>query len=223
MATSCHDLRVNTVKDRAEAPAADTVPTASFRWRGVALMVPAVVVVAIALVILSRPRAATPDQFAAFSKKLDALAAPAESFTTYDPNLSTYLGSAPQGSWSLIATGTWSSTDDPTWWTAVRGWEITVPVGQDRVVCSDALAWLASSGSELGLTTPGQNENLPACLSILDTVRSEPGNANDAWGGRGTQSGDGQLRYRTGVETFTGTRHGDVVIRVTAEASVANR
>lgn len=208
----------------AEASAtSDNGPTPSLRWRLVALVVLAVVLVAIAVTASTRSKAVTPEQFVAFSERLGTVPAPAGSFTPYDPTLSSYLGSEPQGTWSLIATDTWSNTEDASWWTAVRGWETTVTVGQERIACGDALAWLASTGKALGLTTPGQNEDLAVCLSVLDTVRSEPGNANDAWGGRGMQSADGQLRYRTGVETFTGTRHGDAVIRVTADASVANR
>ena len=224
MAGPWHDHRVNTVTDTAEAPPAPgAIETSSFRWRRVWLVACVAVVVAIAVALLTRPRAATPEQFTAFSQKLGTLSAPAGSFTPYDPIFSSYLGSEPQGSWVPIARDTWSETEDPSWWMAVRGWELTVPVGHESAVCDDALAWLARTGSELGLTTPGQNESLSACLSALDTVRSDPGNANDSWSGRGTQTGDGQLRYRTGAETFTGTRHGDVVIRVTAEASVANR
>jgi hypothetical protein len=84
------------------------------------------------------------------------------------------------------------------------------------------LGWLATTGTQLGLTTPGQNESLSTCLAVLDTVRSEPGNSNDAWSGRGTQNADGQPRYRTGVETFTGARPGEIVIRVVADATVVN-
>ena len=215
---------MNTVTDAAEAPASpDTAKTSSIRWRRVWLVTCVAVVVAIAVALLTRPRAATPEQFTAFSQRLGTLSAPAGSFTAYDANDSPYLGSEPQGSWSPIARDTWSETDDPSWWMAVRGWEMTVPLGDESAVCRDVLAWLARTGSELGLTTPGENESLPACLSALHTVRSDPGNANDAWSGRGTQTGDGELRYRTGAETFTGIRHGEVVIRVTAEASVANR
>lgn len=186
-------------------------------------MASAVSVGAIAIVILTRPRAASPERFRAFSLKLGTLSAPAGTFTPYDPSSSSHLGSEPQGSWLPIATDTWSDTEDPSRWMAVRGWELTVPVGQGPAVCRHVLAWLATTGSELGLTTPGQNEDPSACLSALDTVRSNPGNASDALGGRGLQTADGQLRYRIGVETITGTRQGDVLIRVTAAASVANR
>jgi len=223
-AVTWHDHRVNTVTDTSEAPPApDAVEPPTFRWRRVWLVVSVVVVVAIAVTVLTRPRAATPEQFTVVSQKLSTLSAPGDSFTPYDPILSSYLGSAPEGLWVSIARDTWSEAEDPSWWKAVRGWEMTVPAGQGPAVCSDVLAWLTSTGSALGLTTPGPNENLPACLSALDIVRSDPGNANDSWSGRGTQTGDGQLRNRMGAETFTGTRHGDVVIRVTAEASVANR
>ena len=65
--------------------------------------------------------------------------------------------------------------------------------GQANLVRPSVGAWVSYGlGSE--------NESLPACLSALHTVRSDPGNANDAWSGRGTQTGDGELRYRTGAE-----------------------
>ena len=216
---------MNTLADTEQgSPAPDAVegsPVRSRRWWF--LVVVAVVIVgAMAAFLLNRPRAAaTPDQFFAFSQKLGALSAPAGSFIAYDPNFSSYSGSAPQGAWMPIARDTWSNTANPVWWIAVRGWEITVPRGHEAEVCGQTVAWLATTGSELGLTSPGANENVPGCLSSVYTVRSYAGAANLAWSGRGTLKGDGQLRYGTVAEAFTGTRTGDVVIRVSAEASVS--
>jgi hypothetical protein len=212
------------VLDTAQAtPAPDAAGASPLRSRRVWLVAAVVVVGVLAVSLVTRPRAATPDEFTAFSQRLGTLPAPGGSFIPYDPVFSSYLGSEPQGSWVPIAQGTWADTEDPFWWAAVRGWEATVPRGHEAGVCGEALAWLTRTGSELGLTPPGHNESLTACLSSVDHVRSNPGIVSDSWSWQGTQTADGELRYRTGAETFTGTRYGDVVIRLKAEASVANR
>jgi hypothetical protein len=223
-AIPCHAGRVSTIADTAEAPSSpERVEPSSFARRRLWLLAGVVLLLAVAGVVVFRPRAVTPVEFAEFSQKLSTLAAPSDSFMAYDPNLSSYLGSAPQGSWLPVSADTWANTSDPSWWVTSRGWEITVPAGQSAAVCSDVTVWLASTGTALGLTTPGQNETVSGCLSSVATVRSDVGNSNVAWSGRGTRTGDGQPRYLTGAESFTGTHPGEVVIRVTAEATVATR
>ncbi len=203
--------------------AAEAASTRTRRWWVVAAAALAVGVVAVAVTIVARPRAATLEEFATFAQKLDSLSAPAGSFTPYDPTLDGTYGSAPEDSWSQIGTGTWSSTADPNWWVAVRGWKAPVTAGQEPATCQAVLGWFAATGRELGLTTSDENETLSTCLSVLDAARSNPGAASDAWSGRGTQSADGQRQYRIGVETFTGPLPDQVILRVEADATVANR
>ncbi len=214
------------VTDTAFAPGAgDAAEAESTRSRGRRWVAAAaaLAVVAVAVTIVARPRAATLEEFATSAQKLDSLSAPAGSFTPYDPTWDGAYGSALEDSWSQTGTGTWSSTADPNWWVAVRGWKAPVAAGQEPATCRAVLGWFATTGRELGLATSDQYETLSTCLSALDTVRSTPGAASDAWAGRGTQSADGQLHYRIGVETVTGPVPGQVILRVEADATVANR
>jgi hypothetical protein len=179
----------------------------------------ALAVVAAFAAVHYQHRAVTPTEFATFAQKLDTLSAPAGSFTPYDPIVDGTYGSTPQENWTLIGTRTWSSTSDPTGWVAVRGWQATVTPAQEAATCRSVLSWFATAGSQLGLSTPNPNETESTCHMVLATVRSSSG--SDAWSDRGTQTADGQPRYRTGAETFSGPVPGQVTIRVEADATIA--
>ena len=224
----CHPRLMSQVREDAVAPPAPDSPRANVVrrrrvWFAVAVAVAVVFAVVITLVVVTRPRAATPEEFAAFSQKLATLQAPVGAFAAFDPSTSSYRGSQPQGTWVPTGSGVWTDTQDSTWWVSVRGWQASVPVGQEHVACRAALDWTALANSTLSLVEPGQDGILAACLAAIVAVRTDSGVIDDVWTTRGIQTADGQMRYRTGGETFTGERPGEVVLRVTADATVANR
>ena len=181
-------------------------------------------VAALVVLLLVRHRGTTPEQFAAFTARLQTVSAPAGEFTTFDPTTSGSYGTVPEGSWQQSGAGTWVSTVDPSWWQAVHGWETNATDAQATTTCEAALAWLSTSGKTLELPAPAQGEDLATCLSVFRSVSGAGAgvNVSDAWGGRGMQTADGAPRYRTGVLMNSGPKAGQVVVQVVADATVAN-
>lgn len=182
-------------------------PFRSERRTAVVLVVAVVVVASVVGAVVVRQRAATPEQFAAFAQQLDMYGPPSGPagvvWTPLDPTQPGYNG--PSGSdWQGGRGGTWTSTQDPSSWVAVHGWQASVSVADVDATCAAVEMWMTGTAAALGLSTTSDSPPSAArCRSVVATALAQNGAVSDAWAALGTQNGEGTMRYRTGslVET----------------------
>ncbi len=174
----------------------------------------------------ARSRPVTETAFADFAGGLAPVAAPAGAWSVYLPDDTSQWGGTPSASWNSLGNGVFVSWADPRWWVAINGWTTVAGPNDGPRTCREVEDWVQASGSTLGLAaTTNTSDALEQCLSTFALVSATPAGTmtSDTLGGRGTQTSDGTPRYRTGgVIENTGER-GQVVVRLVAEASVANR
>ncbi len=189
-------------------------------WR-VWLVVVLGVGLGVAFMLWNRPM--TPSQFANFAQKLNSVSAPSGPFTVYDPNVDmTGINYAPEGSLLPSGPDLWSSTSDAHSWVALRAWQTMVAVGHDAIACREVLAWLTSSGRDLGLSAQAGMETQSRCMAQFAYVRATAGSVSAGWVGRGIQYSVGRPSLGTGSEFLSGLIPGQVMVRVTALARVSN-